>query len=287
MKLIFLIFLILLVFIPNTLAHQPVMDMAPRWEEGYGFQVRSEYSKVHKQINKDKSVSTDPKQVQKVHRTWLEGVYTFKRWLRTSFKIPYISKEKTILENGVYAKKTGKGLGDLTLGLLLKNYTNLGSKTWNWAITPSFRLPTGNTSGNFAVSDGSFDMGVSFSTSIETEYIFQFYDLFFWKNGRGKKGANEGDVIGLDINVGIHPYHQNLNNRGVFLLLDMSLRHQNQGQQIGNVTGGTKLFIGPIIMFYQRNWMYRLEYSLAVYEKSYGTQFSRGNKLSLGAGVTF
>ena len=28
---------------PEAAAHQPVRDMAPRWEDGFGFQVRHEY----------------------------------------------------------------------------------------------------------------------------------------------------------------------------------------------------------------------------------------------------
>jgi len=38
--LIFVISLFSNFFVISTYAHQPVMDMAPRWEEGYGFQLR-------------------------------------------------------------------------------------------------------------------------------------------------------------------------------------------------------------------------------------------------------
>jgi len=267
--------------------HQPVMDMAPRWEGGYGFQVRQEYFFTDKLINKSDSASSGPATSQSVNKTWFEGVYTFKRWLRTSFKIPYISQKKTVKENGINKVKKGNGIGDLTLGLLLKSYTNLGEKTWNWAITPSVRVPTGSTSGELPVGDGSYDFGVSFSSSIETEYIFQLYDLFFWKNGKGKRGANEGDEVGLDINVGLHPYHNNLKNQGLFIFVDVSARYQGSGQQIGKKTGGTKLYSGPIVMFYKSNWMARAEYSIPVYERAFSTQFSRGHKVSLGLGKTF
>jgi len=284
---LFLILLLQAILIRSSNAHQPVMDMAPRWEDGYGFQVRQEYFTSDKLLNKTNTVSTDSATEQIINKTWFEGVYTFKRWIRTSFKLPYISQKKTNKENGTNVERKGNGVSDLTLGLLLKSYTNLGEITWNWAITPSIRIPTGSTSAEFPVGDGSYDFGVSFSTSIETAYVFQLYDLFYWKNGKGKRGADEGDEIGLDINVGIHPYHNNLKNQGIFLFWDVSARHQNKGQQINKKTGGTKLYTGPVAMFYRKNWMTRLEYSFPAYEKTYGIQFSRGNKVSLGTGVTF
>ena len=36
-----LLFCLLIVLVPAH-AHQPVMDMAPRWDDGYGFQLRHE-----------------------------------------------------------------------------------------------------------------------------------------------------------------------------------------------------------------------------------------------------
>ena len=47
----------------TAVAHQPIMDMAPRWNNGYGVQTRVEHAN---------SEST----------TWVEGVYTFKPSVR-------------------------------------------------------------------------------------------------------------------------------------------------------------------------------------------------------------
>lgn len=89
-------------------AHQPVMDMAPRWADGYGIQARVEHFDAR---------ST----------TWIEGVYTFKPSVRATFKLPI----------------SGGDTGDLIIGLPLKRYSNVGAKTSNWSMTPSVRLPTG------------------------------------------------------------------------------------------------------------------------------------------------
>lgn len=89
-------------------AHQPVMDMAPRWAGGYGIQTRVEHF--------DSQTTT-----------WIEGVYTFRAAVRATFKLPHVDGE----------------FGDLVLGLPLKRYVNDGARTSNWSITPSLRLPTG------------------------------------------------------------------------------------------------------------------------------------------------
>lgn len=93
-------------------AHQPVMDMAPRWEDGYGVQTR---------VERFDSRTT----------TWIEGVYTFRPSLRTTLKLPLRSGE----------------LGDAIVGLPLKRYRNDGARTANWSVTPSLALPTGSGSG--------------------------------------------------------------------------------------------------------------------------------------------
>ena len=92
-------------------AHQPVMDMAPRWNGGYGAQTR---------ITHANDTTT----------TWVEGVYTFKPALRMTLKVPY-SDGKT---------------GDAILAMPIKRYKNDGASTSNWGLTPSVRMPTGGGS---------------------------------------------------------------------------------------------------------------------------------------------
>lgn len=149
-----------------SFAHQPVMDMAPRWAGGYGIQARAEHFN---------SQTT----------TWLEGVYTFDRSIRATFKLPH--------RNG--------NLGDLILGLPLKKYVNDGARTANWSITPSVQLPTGRF--------GEWDTGLSLSYSAETPKFYSLYDLYFWRDRRG-----------LDINFGFAFPGK---GRGMFALWDVSL----------------------------------------------------------------
>lgn len=149
--------------------------MAPRWSDGYGFQTR---------VESFNSTTT----------TWFEGIYTFKKSVRATFKLPY--------QNGEF--------GGLILGLPLKKYTNSGANTSNWSVTPSVQLPTG--------TEEDWDLGLSLSYSSETPSFYQLYDLYTW-----------GDRTGLDINVG---YAFPNKGGGQFLLWDVSLLTSDEGDRI-------------------------------------------------------
>ena len=276
-----------LLMISQAMAHQPVMDMAPRWEGGYGFQVRQETHYSDKLLSGDSEIDNPLGREQRVDTTWLEAIYTFKREVRLSVKMPYVDQERTIIPEGQAVKQTGSGLGDIVIGVPLKRYTNEASATSNIAFTPSIRLPTGSTDDEFPVGDGSTDLGASFSASFEKADIYQYYDLFLWKNGSGKKGINEGDEIGLDINVGWHPYHDNMTNQGIFVMLDTSARYQKRGRDTAGITGGARVSAGPVFVYYRKGMMFRAEYKYPLYEDLFDTQVSRGSEINVGIGFVF
>ena len=97
-----------ILLITALMAHQPVMDMAPRWSGGYGFQIRNEFSPDVSSTN------------------WFEGVYTRSREKRITFKIPF---------------EDGKTLRSPIIALPLKRYQNHSGYTENWGITPQLKIP--------------------------------------------------------------------------------------------------------------------------------------------------
>lgn len=279
--------LILLAGTHAAFAHQPVMDMAPRWKGGYGFQLRLEHYGSDSLRAGNRGIDNPAERDQNITKLWLEGIYTFKRELRLSVKIPYIDQRRTVIRDGMTIDQSGRGLGDIIIGLPLKRYSNQATATRNIAFTPSVRLPTGSTHGDWPVGDGSIDVGISLSASFEKASLYQYYDLFYWRNGDGKRGITEGDELGLDINVGLHPYHDNMTNQGLFVMLDVSARHQQKGRDLAGVTGGKRLNIGPVLVYYRDNLMLRAEYKHPLYENLEGTQLSRGVTFTIGAGLVF
>lgn len=268
-------------------AHQPVMDMAPRWEGGWGFQVRNEYRFSDELLSGDSDVSNPLGRERRVNTTWLEGVYTFKRELRVTAKIPWVEQSRVSVLGGARVEQTGSGIGDSILGLQLKHYYNREASTGNFGLTPSIRFPTGSTSDAYPVGDGSWDVGVSASFSAEMASLYQFYDLFYWHNTKGKRGINRGDEFGLDVNVGVHPYHNNRHNLGIFLMGDLSGRYEGRGKDTAGTTGGKRISLGPVLVGYWSNLMLRAELKFPVYESVWGTQVARGTDFNIGLGVTF
>ena len=270
-----------------ALAHQPVMDMAPRWEDGWGFQLRQQDISSDVLLEGRSKMVNEAKRSKSINRLWLEGIYTFKREIRLSFKLPYIKQSRTVIKDVGPVNESGTGIGDLIIALPLKRYKNEADSTGNIAITPSIRLPTGSTDASFPVGDGSIDLGLSLSASFEQAKLYQYYDLFYWVNNKGDKGIDKGDELGLDINIGWHPYHDNLSNTGIFLMLDISARQEQAGQDSAGATGGKRLSAGPIFVWYRSGAMFRAEYSLPLYEDVEGMQVSYGDEFTLGIGFVF
>jgi len=283
------VFLMLVGLIPygEVLAHQPVMDMAPRWQKGYGGQVRVEARYSDKVLSGDNKAENPFGRDRRVQKTWVEGVYTLRREVRLTFKLPFVYQTRTAVKNGIVVKQKGSGVGDLILGVPLKYYNNFKGGTYNIGFTPSVRLPTGITSGDFPPGDGSTDVGFSLSYSLETAKFYHFYDLFYWVNNDGISGIDQGDELGFDGNIGIHPFHNNETDSGMFIMLDASVRHELGGVDRAGDTGGTRLSLGPVIVLYRKNVMFRAEYKLPVYERRHGESVSYGQELNVGIGITF
>lgn len=283
------LFFLLGLFSISALAHQPVADMAPRWEDGYGFQIRSQHYGSDKLLDGDAELA-NPLGLQRfVDKIWFEGVYTFERSIRATFKLPYVDQRRTKNMNGIGVRQSNQGLGDLVLGLPLKHYRNKKAFTDNFSLTPSIRLPTGSSSGDFPISDGSVDIGLSVSYSSESPKYYTLIDLFYWLNREGKHGMHKGDELGLDVNLGYHPYHDNEKNLGVFVMWDMSARYNDRpnNASLTTASGGERVQMGPVLVLYKDNWMLRGEYKYPIYENISGISNSRGSEFLIQLGATF
>jgi hypothetical protein len=265
------------------------MDMAPRWSEGYGFQLRYENYGSDKLLTGRTELANPLGLKRSVEKIWLEGVYTFDRSVRVTFKLPYVKQTRLKNIGGIGVRQHTQSIGDMIIGVPLKKYKNRGTSTGNISLTPSLRLPTGSASGDFPISDGSVDLGLSLSYSKSTPKFYQLYDLFYWYNREGKNGMHEGNELGLDINLGYHPWHDNLTNSGMFLMWDITARkiERPSSKTLTTAAGGTRLQTGPVVVLYRDNLMFRAEYKLLAYEKTSAISNSRGDEFSLSIGVTF
>ena len=108
---------------------QPIMNMMPRWDGGYGFQVRAEH--VHRSDLKQGSDVVGRGFAEELTQFHLEGVYTWDRSMRLTVKLPYVvdARRGMLGAGGQKVEQRDEGIGDLTLAMPLKHYFNLDART--------------------------------------------------------------------------------------------------------------------------------------------------------------
>lgn len=292
LKALMFILLSSIIPIPTTAwAHQPVMDMTPRWKGGYGIQLRYESLTRHR-LARDGNVVKNPLRLRTEASTlWTEGVYTFTRAHRLTFKMPWVEKRARLYQDGQPRDLSGSGPGDLILGFQNKSYFNKPHYTGNVGFTPSVRLPTGATSGELAVGRGTVDYNVSLSASIEMFKLYTFVDVFSWFHTKGADGSRPGNVMAFDMDVGLHPYHNMEGNWGIFLMMGLNGRQYGRDRlstgELNLNSGGRTVEIAPTFVFYRNNLMFRAQYHVPVYQHFNGTQLTESSKFQIGIGFAF
>lgn len=287
MKKYFLCFLFVLSLCSFSIADQPVMNEAPRWAGGWGFQVRHLHRDSDDLISGDDEIVNPLGLSRRVNTTLLEGVYTFDRSKRITVKIPWVEQTRVTNISGTAVKQKSEGLGDVIVGVPLRKYINYRDWTSNFSLTPSIRFSTGQTEDDYPISDGSTDAGLSLSYSAESPEWFGSADLFHWFNHKGERGQHEGDETGLDITLGKIIYHNGKKSAGAQIQLDMGARYKAEGLTLSGNNPGTRVFAGPAFTYFQGPTYFRVVYNIPIYEDAKETTVSYGDQLDIGMGWVF
>jgi hypothetical protein len=272
---------------PISFADQPVMNEAPRWSGGWGFQVRHLHRSSDKLLEGDDEVSNPLDLDRRVDTTWLEGVYTFDRSKRITVKIPWVDQRRTTNVGGQAVRQHSNGLGDIIIGTPLRKYINYKSWTSNFSLTPSIKLPTGEKAGSYPISDGSTDLGLSLSYSAESPKWFGSVDFFRWFNLHGRNNQHQGNETGIDLTLGMIVYHNGKTSSGAQIQMDMGYRHKEDGFSLAGNNAGDRLMIGPAFNFFRGPFYFRTVYSFPVYEYAQTQSVSYGHEWDVGIGVVF
>jgi len=122
-------------------AAQPIFDEMPRWSNGWGVQVVEEYRRDPDLLLGPETVGED--QVEQVHILHVQGVYTWKKWIRMTLKIPYVvhAQRARTDPSGTPTRDTTRGFGDTTVAVPLKHYFNLDGRSGSWTLAPQVRVP--------------------------------------------------------------------------------------------------------------------------------------------------
>ena len=161
-------------------ADQPIMNMMPRWDGGYGFQLLTEH--IHRSDLKQGSRTVGAGFTEDITKVHLEGVYTWDRSIRATFKLPYIvdARREVLDGNGNKIVQHDSGIGDLTVALPFKQYFNLAARSGSWTFTPQIRVPLGDKNKGYEVPDRVWGSGVSVGYETETYAWFFATSASIW-----------------------------------------------------------------------------------------------------------
>ena len=147
-------------------ADQPIFDEMPRWSHGWGFQVVQEY-RMERDLLEDGEVIGEGLG-EESHIVHLQGVYTWKKWIRATVKLPYVihAEQEIISAGGTTSTETDRGFGDAVIALPLKSYFNLDGRSGSWTLAPQVAVPLRSPDG---YSFYPHEWGSALTAGYETE----------------------------------------------------------------------------------------------------------------------
>lgn len=183
----------------HTRADQPIFNEMPRWDNGWGFQFIHEYRTEDDLLLGDTVIG--PGFSEDVHILHLEGVYTWDKSIRVTFKLPYVldATRDLLAEDGSKIEQHDEGIGDLTIALPLKRYFNLDQRSGSWTLAPQLRIPLAGDD-DYEVYDGEWGGGLSLGFETETyRYIFAMGAAAWFFSGDEPFEASASIDIGLNL----------------------------------------------------------------------------------------
>ena len=168
-------------------ADQPIFNEMPRWSGGYGVQVLQVYRIADALQYSGETTSNT------YHYTRVEGVYTWKNWVRATAKIRVLN-HRTIDD----AVSNDSGPTDLRLAVPLKSYFNLDGRTGSYTLTPEFTLPlTDQNHGQLFIGSRRYGLSVGYDTE---SYYYHFGGSVAVRKQEGRKDPQYEANLGIGLN---------------------------------------------------------------------------------------
>ena len=253
-------------------AAQPIFDEMPRWDGGWGVQLVQEY-----RLKRDLLEGTTPLGAglrEDAHILNIEGVYTWKKWIRATVKLPIVlDARRTVLsDSGERVEQHDVGLGNATLTVPLKHYFNLDGRSGSFTFAPYVIAPLG-IADEYDVFRRHWALG--FSTGVETEtyrtHLGGGVSVRFYPDGRRPTEFNAFGHVGYNINVGDQSGH---------IKLKLRLHHK--------LNGTFTFSAGPIFYWKITDvWHVQARWFHDFYDHQGTRWHGNGDTFTLGAAVVF
>ena len=160
-------------------ADEPIMNEMPRWAGGWGIQTIWEHRTERDLLLGGRKVNQGfSEEVGILH---LEGVYTWKKSIRLTAKLPYVLNARREMPDGFGGKtiQRDQGVGDLTLALPLKKYFNLDGRSGSWDFKPMLRVPLAGDD-EYEIYDNEWGHGLGLGYGTETARWFFHVSTSGW-----------------------------------------------------------------------------------------------------------
>ncbi len=265
----------------------PVMDSIPRWDEGVGFEIYHERYGSDKLLHGSDEIANPLGLKQSIKETWFQAIYYPVKEYGLYTKLPYIDHYKDENIGGVKHRQSDSGFGDAEVGAVLRHFWNNSGSTADIAFVPQLRFPTGRTTGELPLGDGSIDAGFKLNGKWEDYTHMLMTGVDYWHNSQGSRGMDQGDEWKAHLMYGYHVYLLPEYQFGFFLLPNIEAMWEDSGRDLDGKTGGLLVHGGPAIKFYKANYLLYLGADFPIYERVSGTHLSDGNHYHFSIGTAF
>ena len=254
-----------------VLADEPIMNMMPRWDHGWGLQFVEEYrhegdlllgsEKAHSGFTED------------VHLLHLQGVYTWDRSIRLTAKLPYVVDARREMPNGLGGKlvERDNGIGDATLALPLKKYFNLDGRSGSWTFKPMLRVPLAGDD-DYEIYDNEWGGGLGLG------YEFEMSDFAFSSSAAAWSfGGDDPSEVHISVDFGYNFLASGTNGS---LFWESDFHYENDGSKT--------LLAGPAFYWNFNDTSHtRLEWKHDFYDRQGVLDHGNGDVFMLSIGFVY
>lgn len=255
----------------SAVADEPIMNMMPRWDNGWGLQLIDEYRHEDDLLLGGRTAYSGF--TEDVHLLHFQGVYTWDRSVRLTYKIPYVLDARRELPDGLGGKRVehDNGIGDATLALPLKKYFNLDGRSGSWTFKPMLRVPLAGDD-NYEIYDNEWGVGLGLG------YEFEMHRLAFVSSVSGWTYEDEDpSEVHLSLDVG---YNFRARGTNGTLFWESDFHYEDNG---------TKTFYAGPAFYWNFNdtTHMRLEWKHDFYDYQGKLNHGNGDRFLLSLGVVF
>jgi len=252
-------------------ADEPIMNMMPRWDNGWGLQLIDEYCREGDLLLGDETAYSGF--TEDVHLLHFQGVYTWDRSIRLTYKLPYVLGARREMPDGLGGKyvEHDNGIGDATLALPLKKYFNLDGRSGSWTLKPMLCVPLAGED-NYEIYDNKWGGGLGLGYEFETHRLAFVSSASYW-DFEGDKPSETG--FSLDLGYKFYPLETNSQ-----ILWETDFLYKDNGTET--------LLAGPAFYWnFNDTTHMRLEWKHDFHDRQGTLDHGNGDRFLLSLGMVF